>query len=130
VRRPLLEVFEPKKESDVKDGTVARGSATCPVSGYTTGVDSVRAQLKARRGGAADARLIAVVTTRKHETGRFYRIAVPADQLAFNAAGGELERRERVDGTERSAVGRAAARRSKDAAEEAERPVAAWFPTR
>ena len=54
VKRPLLEIFEPAKESDVEGGTVARGSATCPVTGFTTTVDRVRAQLKSRRGGAAD----------------------------------------------------------------------------
>ena len=112
VKRPLLEIFEPKKESDVEGGTVARGSATCPVTGYTTKVDSVRAQLKQRRGGAADARLFAVVTTRDHETGRFYRLPTKADQAAFDAAAAELERRERADGTERSQKGRAAGRRS------------------
>ncbi len=112
VKRPLLEIFEPANESEVEGGTVARGSATCPVTGYTTKVDSVRAQLKQRRGGAADARLFAVVTTRDHEQGRFYRLPTKADQVAFDAAAAELERRERVDGTERSAAGRAAGRRS------------------
>jgi adenine-specific DNA methylase len=112
VRRPLLEIFEPKNEREVEAGTVARGSATCPVTGYTTKVDSVRAQLKQRRGGAADARLFAVVTTRDHEQGRFYRLPTKVDQAAFDAAAAELERREREDGTERSAAGRAAGRRS------------------
>jgi putative DNA methylase len=112
VRRPLLEIFEPKKETEVEPGTVGRGSATCPVTGYTTKVDSVRAQLKQRRGGAADARLFAVVTTRDHEQGRFYRLPTAADRAASDAAAVELERRERADGTERSAAGRAAGRRS------------------
>ncbi len=112
VKRPLLEIFEPKKESEVEDGTVARGSATCPVTGFTTKVDSVRAQLKQRRGGAADARLFCVVTTRADEKGRFYRLPTKADQAAFDAAAAELERRERADGTERSQQGRAAGRRS------------------
>lgn len=112
VRRPLLEIFEPNKESEVEGGTVARGSATCPVTGYTTKVDSVRGQLKQRRGGAADARLFAVVTTRDHEQGRFYRLSTPADQATFDAAAAEMERRERADGTERSAAGRTAGRRS------------------
>jgi hypothetical protein len=38
------------------DGTVKRGSATCPVCSYTTPVARVRVQLKTRRGGANDAR--------------------------------------------------------------------------
>jgi adenine-specific DNA methylase len=52
VRRPLLEIFEPKSAKEVEDGTVKRGSGTCPVTGFTTPVASVRQQLKARRGGA------------------------------------------------------------------------------
>jgi putative DNA methylase len=106
VERPLLEIFEPAKESDVEGGTVARGSATCPVTGYTTKVDRVRAQLKSRRGGAADARLFCVVTTRESVQGRFYRLPTKADQEAFDAAAVELERREKEDGTQRSQKGR------------------------
>ena len=75
------------------DGTVRRGSATCPVCGYTTPVASVRRQLKARRGGAADARLFCVVTTRPGEQGRFYRLPTEADLEAVRKAAEELERR-------------------------------------
>lgn len=106
VRRPLLEVFEPAKESDVEGGTAARGSATCPVTGFTTRVDRVRAQLRSRRGGAADSRLFCVVTTRKSEQGRSYRLPTKGDQEAFDAAAAELERREKKDGTQRSQKGR------------------------
>ena len=88
MRRPLLEIFEPAKESDVEGGTVARGSATCPVTGFTTKVDRVRAQLKSRRGGAADSRLFCVVTTRKSEQGRFYRLPTKADQDGLRRRGG------------------------------------------
>ncbi len=112
VKRPLLEIFEPKKDSEVEGGTVARGSATCPVTGFTTKVDSVRAQLKKRRGGAADARLFCIVTTRADAQGRFYRLPTKADQAAFDAAAAELERRERADGTERSGAARSAGHRS------------------
>ena len=44
------------------DGTVKRGSATCPCCGYTTPVARVREQFKIRHGGANDARLMCVVT--------------------------------------------------------------------
>ncbi|MFN0137420.1 MAG: NADAR domain-containing protein [Phycisphaerae bacterium] len=107
VKRPLLEIFEPKKDSEVEGGTVARGSATCPVTGFTTKVESVRAQLKKRRGGAADARLFCIVTTRADEQGRFYRLPTKADQAAFDAAAAELARRmehEGGAGTQRSQV--------------------------
>lgn len=93
VRRPLLEIYEPKRAAEVENGTVNRGSATCPVTGYTTPVESVRRQLKSRRGGADDARLFAVVTTRPDVQGRFYRLPTPADAQAVAAAAAELERR-------------------------------------
>ncbi len=77
----------------VGEGTVRRGSATCPVCGYTTPVASVRKQLKARRGGAADARLSCVVTTRPGQQGRFYRLPMQRDLEAVRNAAEELERR-------------------------------------
>jgi putative DNA methylase len=120
VKRPLLEVFQPNRDSEVPPGTVARGSATCPVTGFTTKVDSVRAQLKKRRGGAADARLFAVVTTlvtqrytgRKahfeewNEQGRFYRLPTQVDESTFASAAVELERQEQEDGSSRAQKGR------------------------
>ncbi|VEN75476.1 Adenine-specific DNA methylase [Candidatus Desulfarcum epimagneticum] len=75
------------------DGTVARGSATCPCCGFTTPVKSVRAQIKARRGGANDARLFIVVTTRPNQKGRFYRLPTKRDLGAVSRASRELERR-------------------------------------
>ena len=52
------------------DGTVKRGSATCPCCGYTTPVASVREQLKAQNGRADHATLVAVAKTRTGEQGR------------------------------------------------------------
>jgi len=51
VFRPLLEIFEPKNNSDVESGTITRGAATCPVTGYTTPIKRVRGQLLQRGGG-------------------------------------------------------------------------------
>ena len=95
VRRPLLEIFSPGSEKEVEQGTVARGSTTCPVTGYTTPVASVRKQMKARRGGASDSRLFCVVTTRPGQTGRFYRLPTQADLDVTLKAGEELFRRQR-----------------------------------
>jgi adenine-specific DNA methylase len=75
------------------DGTVRRGSATCPCCGYTTPVASVRRQLKERRGGATDARLFCVVTTKPSEQGRFYRLPTLNDLGVVQKAAEELERR-------------------------------------
>lgn len=74
VRRPLLEVFQPSTEAEVERGTVVRGSATCPVTGFTTKVDRVRGQLASRKGGGRDARLLAVVYAKDNTPGRFFRI--------------------------------------------------------
>jgi len=79
------------------EGTVKRGSATCPCCGYTTPVACVREQLKARHGGASDARLYCVVSTRETEQGRFYRLPNRSDIRALDAAKLELERRIRAN---------------------------------
>ena len=89
-----VEIVQNPKAGEVYQGTVRRGSATCPCCGYTTPVASVRTQLKARRGGAADAKLLCVVTTRPGQQGRFYRLPVKKDPEAVRAAGEELARRE------------------------------------
>ncbi len=88
-----FEIIENPKVSEVQDGTVARGSATCPVCGYTTPVKSVREQLKKRHGGTADARLFCVVTTRSGQQGRFYRLPNERDLEAVKKAVKELKRR-------------------------------------
>jgi putative DNA methylase len=67
-------------------GTVARGTVLCPVCGFTTKVDRVRLQLKARSGGARDARLLAVVYTRPGQQGRYYRSPAADDLAAVDLA--------------------------------------------
>lgn len=86
-------------------GTIKRGSATCPCCGYVTSVISVRKQLKERFGGANDARLVAVVTSLQservcgnsilvfEESGRFFRLPVNEDLDAVNHATLELKKR-------------------------------------
>ncbi|MDH6105958.1 DUF1156 domain-containing protein [Anabaenopsis tanganyikae CS-531] len=85
---PDIEVTNPSF-----DGTVKRGSATCPCCGYTTPVASVRKQLKTRQGGANDGRLFCVVTTKEGKKGRFYRLPNEQDLEAVVKAGIELQRR-------------------------------------
>ena len=75
------------------EGTVARGSVTCPCCGYTTPVARIRQQLKLRHGGTNDARMICVVTTRKGEQGRSYRIPTAQDVSVADAALDEIGRR-------------------------------------
>jgi putative DNA methylase len=94
-KRVDFEIVENAKAKDVSDGTVKRGSVTCPCCEYTTPVGSVRTQLKTRKGGAADARLFCVVTTRPKDQGRFYRLATKRDLKAVANATAELEKRKR-----------------------------------
>ncbi|NLG32740.1 MAG: DUF1156 domain-containing protein, partial [Syntrophomonadaceae bacterium] len=88
-----FEIIKNAKVRDVGDGTVKRGSATCPLCGYTTPVASVRRQLKERHGGTEDARLFCVVTMQKNEQGRLYRLPCEQDLEAVKKAKQELERR-------------------------------------
>jgi adenine-specific DNA methylase len=75
------------------DGTVKRGSATCPCCSYTTSVARVREQLKTRRGGTNDSHLLCVVTTQPGEQGRVYRLPTSADAHAVGGAQAEIVRR-------------------------------------
>ncbi len=68
------------------EGTVKRGSATCPCCGYTTPLTRVREQLRLRRGGSQDARLLSVVTNRKGVQGRAFRVGLEADAQAVQRA--------------------------------------------
>ncbi|MEP0749569.1 hypothetical protein NDA04_21835 [Trichocoleus sp. AS-A2] len=86
LRRPLLEIFEPKSEKEVGKGTVARGSATCPVTGYTTPVVSVRKQLKERNGGASDPRLICIIFKKFNANEVYYSSNIEIGVASANLA--------------------------------------------
>lgn len=75
------------------EGTVKRGSATCPCCGYTTAVARVREQLKSRRGGTRDARLFAVVTASVSSEGRSFRLSNESDLRSLAAATAALDNR-------------------------------------
>ena len=79
-------------ENPKLDGTLKRGSATCPCCGYTTPVGRIRLQLSSRNGGANDARLFCVVTTRANETGRSYRLPEKRDLEAMRQAATALQK--------------------------------------
>ena len=81
VSRPLMEIFEPKSAKDLDEGTISRGSVTCPITGYTTPVKSVRSQLIKRRGGTRDARMLAV-----RRGDRSYRLPNQQDVDGVNLA--------------------------------------------
>lgn len=93
VRRPLIEVFQPNSPAEVEKGTSSGGAATCPLSGYTTPVESVRHQLMSRRGGAGDARLVCVITSNSNASGRIYKAPTSRDLSAALRAARELDSR-------------------------------------
>jgi len=93
-----------KIEDPKFDGTVKRGSATCPCCGYTTPVARIRDQLRAKKGGANNARLMCVVSSRSDEQGRFYRLPSNSDIKAVNGAAAELVRRKKAHRGELSLV--------------------------
>jgi adenine-specific DNA methylase len=95
VRQPLLEIFSPGSKADVASGTAKRNAAVCPVSGYTTPARRVEAQLKARKGGALDARLYCVVVDTV-DGDRQFRLPTSDDLNAAEAARGELASRSRA----------------------------------
>jgi putative DNA methylase len=85
VRRPILEVFYPTSAAEVEEGTSRRGSATCPVTGYTMSAERVRRQIRSRKGGTDDARMYCVVIDSPSE-GRIFRKADARDMMAFHSA--------------------------------------------
>lgn len=104
LNRVEFEVIEKPKPSDVGVGTVKRGSATCPLCGYTTPVTSVRKQLAQRRGGAVDSRLVCVVTMKPGQRGRWFRLPTDSDQDAVLRAASALFELEQANGDQLSLV--------------------------
>ena len=103
-KRVDFEIVHNPVVSNIAEGTVRRGSATCPVCGFTTPVSSVRRQLKERRGGTNDARMFCVVITKKPVQGRFYRLPVPLDEEAAQNAADELEKQKSLHASNLSLV--------------------------
>jgi len=66
-KRVDFEIIHDAKPVDVREGTVKRGSATCPCCGYTTNVQNVRNQLSIRGGGTNDSRLYCKVVKNTHD---------------------------------------------------------------
>ncbi len=101
--RVEFEVFEPGAEKDVPGATVTRAKARCVACGAVLAPERVRAQLTAQRGGAdvvfdakghrvGGARILAVVTLRKGESGRHYRSPTERDYDALRKAAQWIER--------------------------------------
>jgi putative DNA methylase len=102
----VVEVFNPRSESEVQPPIVKRFAATCPCCGYTTPYKNVREQLRARRGGTRDARLLAVITLDEHG-GRHFRLPTANDLRAAERAVRALEEKTKAEGRSQKAEGKA-----------------------
>jgi len=74
---PMPDGFDPEK------GSVSKAIATCPVCGGVTEAKDVRKQFQQGRSGQ---RMIAVVLTRREESGKKYRIATEKDLEIYKRA--------------------------------------------
>ena len=107
--RVVVEIFRPKSEREVQPPIVRRFAATCPVCGYTTPYKRVREQLRAKRGGTRDARLLAVITLDQHG-GRHFRLPTDEDVRAAELAAEALDQKTKAQARRQKAeVGRAGA---------------------
>ena len=91
VKEPRFEIFTPTSAAQVEGGTSKGGAATCPVTGFTTAVESVRRQLSERFGGARDARLACVISASGGESKRTYRAPNESDFELFAHASRDIE---------------------------------------
>lgn len=100
--RVEFEIFEPKNDNEVPEGTVSRAKATCLCCGTVLSPVRVRTQLTAQRGGAdvifdenckrvGGAQLLAVVTLKPGEQDRHYRLPIEGDYRAVWKAQRRLE---------------------------------------
>lgn len=98
-----LQVFEPKKDSDVQAGTTTRAKATCPCCNTTMSPERVRVQLAANKGGGdvifdakgkrvGGARMLAVVTLKDGQVGRKYRVSLDSDYRPVWKASERIEK--------------------------------------
>jgi adenine-specific DNA methylase len=86
-----VEIIEETKLGSRDDGTAHRSSVTCPRCQFTTSRVRVESQVSSDKGGARHAQLMAVVTTRKGVTGRFYRPPDSRDLEALERAQQQLD---------------------------------------
>lgn len=91
------EVFEPRADKEVPNGTITRAKATCLACGAVLAPERVRTQLAKQRGGAdvvfdeqgrrtGGSRMMAVVTLKGGTLGRSYRLPEEHDYEAVRKA--------------------------------------------
>jgi putative DNA methylase len=85
-------------------GTIRRSSVTCPCCGYTTPANSLKRQFSQYKGGARNARMIAVVTITPGQKGRRHRLPTDADLIAYRKAEEVLKSQEIAENSELSLI--------------------------
>jgi adenine-specific DNA methylase len=83
-----------RNPKSISEGTVRRGSVTCPCCGYTTPVASVRKQLIKTEGGTRSAQCVAVISSQQDLNGRLFRIPTGKDLAAAQKAAESLRVKE------------------------------------
>ena len=89
---PVISVFQPRKNSDVKAGTVDGMNAHCPKCDKTTPKERVQAQLLKNSGGAKNSILIAIASEKVAGRGKEYRSVTEEDILTAHKAEIESKR--------------------------------------
>jgi putative DNA methylase len=85
-RRIDFEILRDYQEKEVRQGTIKKGAATCPLCGFTTANVRVRQQLAQKLGGADTARLVCLVLEKEGVPGRIYRLPNDSDTKAVQSA--------------------------------------------
>jgi len=101
-KRVEFELINNAKVKDVGEGTIRRGSATCPVCGYTTPVNNLQQQFRNREGGTIDSRMFAKVVEMKG--GKQFSIPTALDIKVVSAAKEALVDKKRENGQNLSFV--------------------------
>ena len=92
-----VEIFKPASEDDLPAPISKRFAATCPICDYTTPYKRVREQIRARHGGAHDARLVAIIML-DPSGGRTFRAPTDRDREIAEQAASRLADRVRPSG--------------------------------
>lgn len=88
----LFEIIRNVKSSEVEEGTVKEGAATCPLCGYTTPISSVKKQF---RNNQTTQTLYCVIEVPKDGNSKIYRPPTADDFLAVSRAEHALEEMEK-----------------------------------
>lgn len=91
-RRVSIEIIKDAHAKDIGEGTVKRGSVTCPCCSYTTPVSRVREQLCEQSGGADTSQLLVVVS--RGASGKSYEIPSKRDYDAIARSRSQVNRAE------------------------------------